>query len=168
MSFLEFAQAIHAPALRRVADHWNTARGGKRMAAWNAINPREIAGELPIVWSYRYDRAADSFTGRLSGDRIAEMFGRNLRGVPMREIYPPQDYDRLFERSKRVICEPVFYQGVGLVFQHVARYGQGERIMLPLAEDGEHGDGLLGATVYLAQSGTPNFGTGETDHWFAL
>ncbi|HEY2034212.1 MAG TPA: PAS domain-containing protein, partial [Rhizomicrobium sp.] len=124
--------------------------------------------ELPIVWSYKYDRVADTFTGRLSGERIAEIFGRNIRGVPMREIYPAKDYDRLFARSKRVTCEPAFYHGIGVVFRHLERYGQGERIMLPLADDGATGDGFLGATIYLAHYGEPDENDSETERWFSL
>jgi len=166
LSFPAFLQAIQAPGLRRVAQHWNAARGPKRMPAWSDINPKDIAAELPMVWAYRYDAATGEFIGRLSGERIAEIFGRNLRGHSMREIYPARDYDRLLARSKRLIAEPAFYHAVGVVFQHIDRFGKGERIMMPLADDGVTGDGIFGATLYLAQPGAPEDDSGETESWF--
>jgi len=41
----------------------------------------------------------------------------------------------------------------GQVLIHTQRYGQGERIIMPLAADGVQGDGVFGATEY---SMTPN------------
>ena len=66
----------------------------------------------------------------------------------MAELYPAGDYGRLFERLKRVVCEPAFFRGEGMVFAHLDRYGQGERIVLPMTKDGATGDGIFGATEY--------------------
>jgi hypothetical protein len=138
------------------------------MPPWSAINPRAIAAQLPILWSYKYDAASDTFTGRISGENIAHIFGRNLRGLPMRDVYPSKDYARLFARSRRVTCEPALFHGQGLVFHHLERYGQGERIMMPLGEDGETGDGILGATVYETRIGDPGSSESEIESWFTL
>jgi len=35
-----------------------------------------------------------------------------------------------------------------MIFAPVGGTGIGERVVLPLGEDGVHGDGILGATVY--------------------
>jgi hypothetical protein len=61
-------------------------------------------------------------------------------------------------------------RGHGLVFRHLARYGTGERIMLPLADDGEHGDGMLGATEYsiTAEPTREQLAAGEIEEWFAV
>ena len=91
MSFKEFEQAIVSPGLKRVANHWNEARDANRMPSWKAIQPKAIAAQLPLVWVYDYNRAAKQFTGRLSGDQIDRMFGKNLKGVPMSDLYPAAD-----------------------------------------------------------------------------
>ncbi len=138
------------------------------MPGWSDIRPAQIAGQLTIIWSYVYDRSADAFTGRLAGSRIEQKFGKSFKGVPMKELYPEKDYDRLFDRAKRVVCSPELYRGEGMVFQHLNLFGYGERIMLPLADDGVHGDGVFGATDYQAfrsMGTTPHL---ETDSWFAL
>jgi hypothetical protein len=168
MSFQLFEQAITSQELNRVARLWNESRGSRKMPGWNNIRPSQIAEQLTNIWSYKYDRATDSFTGRLAGDLIEHIFGKSFRGTPMSELYPPADYPRLFARSKRVACEPALYLGVGMVFKHVDHYGKGERIIMPLAENGIDGDGILGATVYHSIFGIPAANVQEEESWFAL
>jgi hypothetical protein len=148
MSITEFLGHIESPRLLNVARHWLVARGGRRMPGWRDIDPLAIAAELPIVWSWKYDRLADSFTGRLAGDDVDAVFGKSMRGVPMKDFFDARFYELVFARHRRVVTEPALAHGSGPVFVHADRYGQGERIILPLADDGEHGDGLIGATVY--------------------
>ena len=148
VSFAEFFAAIENPDLRQVAEHWNRARGTRRMPGWSDIDPVAVAKQLPLIWSWKYDPATDEFTGRLAGEEINDIFGKNLRGADMREFFKDWNYDAIFARHKKVAATPCFAHGKGLVFIHAGRYGEGERIILPLAEDGEHGDGIIGATVY--------------------
>jgi len=168
MSFQDFERSIVSDALRQVALHWNEARGSNALAAWSAIKPAAIAAQLSLVWSYNYDRASDSFTGRLCGNSIADAFGRNIKGVPMRELYPADDFQHLFARSKRVVCEPAFYRGEGMVFTHLEKFGHGERIMMPMASDGTTGDGVFGATQYQSVWGKPSDRHAEEESWFSL
>jgi hypothetical protein len=146
--FERFLAAIEAPALRTVVLHWQDARSHNVMPAWRDIDPTAIKQQLEIIWSWKYDRAADCFTGRLAGERIYRIFGRSLRRKPMAEFFSANVYQRVFARNKRVVTEPVLFHGIGRVFHLGNRSGHGERIILPLAEDGVNGDGILGATVY--------------------
>jgi hypothetical protein len=148
LSFTDFLAAIAAPSLRDIANHWNTARGVKRMPGWRDIDPAAIAPHLGIVWAWRYDRESDSFTGRLAGDEITAAFGKDLRGKRMADFFAGWQYEAIFARHKRVVAEPAFAHGSGAVFIHAGRYGLGERIIMPLAADGISGDGIFGATVY--------------------
>jgi hypothetical protein len=159
--------AIKSPNLRSVLRHWADARGTRRMPGWGAIRPSCIVHQLPIVWSYSYDRAADTFTARLAGDRIEEIFGRPFRQTPLSEIFPAREYDDVFQRARRVVCEPAFFRGEGLVFRQLHKFGYGERIMLPLAADGIHGDGILGCTEYHAIDGPYDETLPSTEQWFA-
>lgn len=147
-AFEQFLAMVEAPALRAVALHWDAVRRCPALPAWRDIDPAALKPYLPIVWSWKYDRASDCFTGRLAGETITMLFGRSLRGRPMAEFFRADAYPRIFARHKRVVTEPALYHGIGLVFRHEGRAGQGERIILPLAGDGRNGDGILGATVY--------------------
>lgn len=146
--FDRFFAAIEAPGLRTVALHWQAVCRHDAIPAWRDLDPAAIKLQLPIVWSWKYDRAADRFEGRLAGEAINAIFGRGLRGQPMEEFFRGDAYQRLFARYKRVVTEPSLYHGTGPVFHHEGRAGHGERIILPLAADGRNADGLFGATVY--------------------
>jgi len=118
------------------------------MPGWSDIDPTAIASDLSIVWSWKYDRDSDSFIGRLAGEDIIQAFGESLRGKRMEDFFAKRQYDSVATRHKRVVAEPAFSHGSGAVFVHAERYSQGERIIMPLAADGIHSDGIFGATVY--------------------
>jgi hypothetical protein len=168
MSFGDFFSRIASSELQNVARHWNKVRGARAMPGWRDIQPSQIAAQLPLIWVYRYDRNTDLFTGRLAGDQIEQIFGKSFRGTPMKDIYPAGEYPWLFARAKRVVCEPSLFLGSGMVFRHVERIGKGERIMLPLADDGADGDGVLGATVYEPRRSAPAEDAPEIEQWFAI
>ena len=168
MCFQNLLQSIVSLELKRVAQHWNKVRGSRMMPGWSDVRPSEISAQLPMIWIYKYDRAADLFTGRLAGDLIEHIFGKSFRGTPMTELYPKEDYPRLFGRCKRVVCEPALYRAEGMIFKHVDRFGRGERIMMPLAEDGIVGDAIFGATAYQTINGKPATNIPEDESWFPL
>jgi hypothetical protein len=148
MSFEQFQRAIVSPALKNVAAHWNAARGPRFMPAWSDIKPAAIAPQLPIVWSYRYDWNHDAFIGRLAGEKIARLIAKSFHGLPMQEAYPAEEYPVVFERTRRVVREPCLARHQGIVHRQTDRIGTGERIVLPLSDNGEQADGILGATEY--------------------
>ncbi len=157
-----------SPALRNVAAHWFAACQQRKMPGWSAIRPVAIAAQLPIVWSYSYDKKADTFTGRLAGSKIAQVFGSNFHGVEMSAVKPVADFAKLFSLCKRVISEPAIYYGVGILFRQPDQVGFGERIILPLASDGVEPDGIFGATDFVLAHGAIKGFTGETPAWFPL
>jgi hypothetical protein len=168
MAYADFLAAIQSEALRAIAEHWHTARGERLMPGWNDIQPSRITTQLKLIWVYKYDRATRLFTGRLAGNVIETVFGRSFRGTPMSELYPPHDYERLHGRAERVVCEPALFRGDGRVFVHFERIGNGERIMLPLADDGVTGDGVLGATIYQPATGFLSPDDRENEYWYPL
>ncbi len=169
MDFGAFQAAIVSPALKRVAGHWRDARGDHAMPAWEDIKPSAIKAQLPIVWSYKYDPVARTFTGRMSGEKITAIFGKNFRDVLISDLMPASDFGWAYALNKRVVTEPAFYRGEGHVFKHLNRYGIGERIVLPLSDDDIVSDGVIGATEYrleptgiFASSGPIH----ESEQWF--
>jgi hypothetical protein len=171
MAFQEFLARISSPALRQIAEHWGQSRGLQSMPAWVDLRPSAIAGHLSVIWSWRYDLVADSFTGRLAGDAIEAVFGRTIRNVPMRDVFPPDRYETIFRRHKRVVSGPAFFHGSGFVFHHLQQMGSGERIIMPLSDCRTEPDGLLGATVYTVIDPLPDIrliSAQEHEEWFAL
>jgi hypothetical protein len=142
------------------------------MPSWQNLNPSTMVHELPIVWAYRYDRITRRFTGRLAGDKICQIFGKNFRGLPLEEVHPPQALPWVQTLLSRVVLEPAVYRGTGRVFRQLDRYGLGERIVLPLSTDGVEADGILGATEYHYPRASDVHPTideqAEAEEWFAL
>jgi hypothetical protein len=153
MSFEAFFASVVSPDLQVIAAHWNQARGAKRMPAWSDIDPVAIGRRLRHVWSWKYDRSADEFVCRLAGEEIVLAFGKSPRGRKMSEFFAPDVYQAFLPWHRRIMLEPALMHGAGKVYSRVDRNFTGERIMMPLAEDGKQGDGILGATVYLATAG---------------
>jgi hypothetical protein len=166
VSFAAFEESIESQSLKRVARHWRELCGSRIMPGWNDLRLMEIEKLMPVIWAYRYDHATDKFVGLAAGVNIEQIFGKSFAGTPMEQLYPSKDYPRLFARAKRVTCTPEFYRGVGMVFNHLDHSGNGERIMLPLATDGVHGDAVLGATVYEFFLGERVEKVPEMDSWF--
>jgi hypothetical protein len=131
-----------------VAEHWHAARSQRLMPAWGHIDPAAIKQHLPMVWSWRWDPALETFVGRLAGEEVIAVLGKNTRGKRLDECFSPAVVEVVLERYKRVMEEPAFMHGEGKVYVLAGGEGWGERIVMPLAADGRHGDGLLGATFY--------------------
>jgi len=148
-AFTNFLERIEDSDLRAVALHWNEARQSKLMPAWNDIDPAKIRRQLGIVWAYRYDHASASFIARLAGEEIERAFGKTFRGKPMRELFPASEFEDMFRRHLRIVADPCFLHGAGFVFDNLGQSGTGERIAMPLADDGVRADGIFGATKYV-------------------
>lgn len=170
MSFQAFERTILAPSLKQIARHWNEVRGCRLLPGWKDIQPSAIAANLTFIWSYKYDRRSDSFTGRLAGDTVEAVFGKSFRGTPMKDLFEPDGFAFFFARHKRVVTEPCFFHGMGSVFSRLNRIGVGERIILPLSDSGTEGDSIFGATLYNASTVSPGSPADrcETEEWFAL
>ena len=170
MPFSDFEHSIVSADLKAVARHWDAARGGRRMPAWADIRPSAIAKQLPIIWSYSYDAVADEFVGRLAGEAIARIFGRAIRGVKLSELTSIIRHDLLVARLKRVMQEPALVSGYGALFTQDEHYGLGERIIMPLAADGQNGDAILGATEYRTRGYIASEASQlrESEQWFSL
>ncbi|HEV2675812.1 MAG TPA: PAS domain-containing protein [Aliidongia sp.] len=149
MSNLETLQAvIQSPALKIVFAHWLDARKERLMPAWKDIDAAAIGKYLPMVWAWRFDTTQDTFIGRLAGEDITAVLGYEIRGRPMKQCFPPMAFPTVEARHRKVIGGPCIMRTTGQVYVQTGRHGGGERIVLPLSEDGVTGDGVLGVTEY--------------------
>jgi len=171
MMYADFERAIASAALKDVAMHWNAARRDRRMPRWTDIIPARIAAHLSLVWSFKYDAARDVFTGRLVGERIARHIGKDFRGLSLAEAYPAEALPWVRVMFSRVVREPALYAHAGPLFHQMGRAHLGERILLPLSEDGVAADGVLGATILHEATSMPLTLVAPdhaSEHWFSL
>lgn len=171
MLFGQLYQKIVTPEVRNVANHWNEARGSRKMPAWSDIKPSAIAEQLPIIWSWRCDLASGKYIGRLAGEKITEAHGANLRGQEAEAFFKDRGGGEMTERIRRVIEGPCYYYGEGAVFKHSGRVVTGERAAFPLSDNGQVADGILGVTIFEYPKLTEEFGdypNAEAIHFFKL
>lgn len=135
------------PALQDLLDHWRDMCGDRLMPSWCDIDPAALVPHLPYLWSWTYDRVRDSFTGRIAGEEINAMFGKSLRHMPMAVFFKDWDYPAIFQRHKRVVSDPSICVVTGPVYSRAAGRLYGQRLILPLAADGENADGIIGVTI---------------------
>lgn len=161
---------ICSPSLREILLYWDSLRRGRPLPGWRDIDPVSLRHHLPIVWAWKYDRAADLFTGRLAGEAIAAVFGESLRNRSLEDFFRDRSYEDINKQFHQIVDGPALYVGRGAVFDYAGRYGSGERIIMPLADDGTNVDGLLGATIYaFTKSSDPTTPpTRELIQFFAL
>lgn len=135
---------IRTQGLRQLLTYWYDKRGGRTLPALGDIDPTDIPTVLGQIWLC--DRLADSgrFRYRLAGEKINAFWGHSIAGKHLDEIVPP---GRLESATKklRMACElpAIIHESVCLsLTQEIARTG--ERMILPLSEDGVSVNVLLG------------------------
>lgn len=137
-----------SPRILSLLRHWRDACQGRVMPAWADIDPTEMPSALPNIWAWSYDRRSGEFLGRIAGEAIRSIFRRPIAGVSMRDYFQAWNYDRIVQRYKRAVATPAIGFERGIVFQLEEHYAIGARIILPLASDGLHCDGVVGVTTY--------------------
>jgi len=140
--------AIQSTALKAVMAHWLEARKNRRMPAWKDIDATAIGKYLPQVWAWRFDQARGIFIGRLAGEEITAVLGTEIRGRPLHQCFPADAAQVVHDRYKAVVDGPRIMRTIGHVQMVTGRHGVGERIVMPLSDDGTIGDGVLGVTEY--------------------
>lgn len=75
-------------------------------------------------------------------------FGKSFRGTPLKELHRPHVFELAQAHMAKVVTERTAYYCSGKLFKVGTQTIEGERIILPLASDGHHGDGVLGATDF--------------------
>ena len=113
------------------------------------LDPTDIPALLPFVWLADVQRAPLRFRYRLLGTEHRQVFGRDYTGWWLDEVHAGFD------------TAPAYHQYLAAVEQGRVAYRRGhtlimlpedyrsiERLMLPLARDGETVDMLLAISLY--------------------
>jgi hypothetical protein len=132
-------------SLHRLIAYWFDKRGERALPALRDVDPTEIPLLLGQIWLC--DRQADSgrFRYRLAGEKINAFWGYSIAGKHLEEIVPS---DRLASATEkfRMACElpAILHDHVCLsLTEEITQTG--ERLILPLSDDGVRVNVLLGA-----------------------
>ena len=146
---------VHDDLIRHVIALWLKWRGTRRMPARTDIDPVALGTALPIVWLCDYEAEPGRFRCRLAGEKIAALYDGPMAGRYVEDILGSDRISEVMSRYKRVVDEPAIGHAAGRIYLHKDRRLVGERILLPLADDGRTPDGVLGTTSFRWPTGIP-------------
>lgn len=140
---------IESPALSAVAQLWDVARGRKRMPCWNDIPFSALPPYRKHLWAYTYDPKSGVFTGHLAGQMWGRWAGVEFYGKRLEDVHSPLNYTTAYQVLTEVATTPLASRSSGRIFKSDDYTVTGERIILPIAEDGQTAGGVLGASDYV-------------------
>jgi hypothetical protein len=142
----EFLASLQSVALKQIVRHWDRVRGDNLMPSFEQLDLPSLPGPMRRMWVYRYD--AGRFTGRLADDKISKAFGKSFHNLPLEEAHTAATYLWVHRVLTRAVTEPAIYRSSGNLYRQAGRLIVGERIALPLADNGVTGDGVLGVSDF--------------------
>ncbi len=155
LSFVIDPPMIEPDSLRHVVAYWQEKRGARAMAARADIDPLDLKAVLRQLFLIEVLPGASDFRFRLLGTAITERYGRDSTRKTVREVYAttePAIADWYIATLTAVVTSkrPVLSSGPLQAVQkeHLVF----RAIHLPLSDDGETVNVILGATHFAAAS----------------
>lgn len=146
---MSFQERLRAETLKTLYSYWRELRRGRPAPARADIDPSEIIGVLPHISLFDVERSPRRYRIRLLGTQIVNWYGCDVTGSYLDEI----DFgvsDRFnFEILNRAVDEIAPAHMSGEYTKYDGRCIRYERLYLPLSENGECVNMLLGAAVRL-------------------
>ncbi|HVJ40134.1 MAG TPA: PAS domain-containing protein [Dongiaceae bacterium] len=136
---------------RQLVDYWSAKREAGRLPGRGQIRPEELSGLLPYLILYDIVSATEGyrFRARLVGTHFVELLGKEISGRFLDEVAYAPRYPELHQRLVMVIETKLPDFGIASLNNPDRNFIQYGHLTLPLAEDGEHVDMLLGARIAL-------------------
>jgi hypothetical protein len=115
-----------------------------------------------MLWGFQFDPNTGDISGRLAGDKWDKWIGLDFQGGRLQDLlsrssceegHPTKLYSGpMYQEAKqfltRIATTPLAVRTSGRLFTVEDYVVRGERIGLPMSEDGETGDGIFGASEY--------------------
>jgi PAS domain len=141
-------ERVQHPELRRFMQWYLAMRGDQTMVAAKKLDPTELKPLLARAFYYDYLPATDDFRLRLAGEEIRAVLPNARRGAHLAEVIPGNVLEQVRDRYRRIVTEPAVFHGIGRVFFTIGNPGLGERLVVPLADEGGVAMQIFGATFY--------------------
>lgn len=139
---------IQSPTLAAVARQWNEARGKKSMPNWADLSDLGLSSAARQMWGFDYDPRTKDFVGRMAGSRLRRWIGEDFVGRRLADLHPQDVFQECRLILANVVTPPLLARTSGRLFTVDDITVTGERIMLPMADDGRTASGVLGASDY--------------------
>jgi hypothetical protein len=148
--------AVKDDRLKRMLGYWLAARGTRRMASRNDIDPVELRYILSNVWLCDYEAATRRIRYRLIGENVRDSYAGPVAGRYLDEITDNQAMPRVGGYFLRAVEDPCVVHVGGKIYAERRQSARGERLLLPLSDNDVDGDGLLGATIHFWDNVNPD------------
>ncbi|WP_341704436.1 PAS domain-containing protein [Ferrovibrio sp.] len=141
---MRFADKIDEEDLRGLYRYWLSKKTSRFPPPRSSINPTELPRLLPMMFVIEVDHGQQRFRYRLAGQQVEDLVQTRLHGLwldealrsPLREFFDEGFCIAAFERKVHYRCNTLHLAGRPYI-----RYS---RLLLPLSDDGERIDHLLG------------------------
>ncbi|RED11040.1 hypothetical protein POI8812_02102 [Pontivivens insulae] len=125
-----------------LAAYWERLRGERVAPRRSELDPSQFTSALEHMFILE-DVAHGPVRFRLTGSAVARTMGMELRSMPMRAIFAPEDTSRLDDILRDALDHPA---SIDLVVE--GAIGQGTLILRPLTDDFGSFTRLLGCIVF--------------------
>ncbi|MEQ8603671.1 MAG: PAS domain-containing protein [Marivibrio sp.] len=144
-------QLLQDANIRRFAAYWDGLRGVRWAPARKEVDPLAIPWALPHVFIGDYEADSGQFRYRVAGREIEAVFERyrgssSLKGAALSDILPAEQAAVVARRWGPLATRGAIVYMRGWVYYSAGRAARGERILLPLSDDGTAVSGFLGYT----------------------
>ena len=138
------APAAAARAHEELFAYWAARRDGGRLPGRQAIHPGDIKRLLPTISLIDVDRRRGGYRQRLAGTGLYGIYGREITGRRLEDIYNSTAADYWRSELDRVVCERKPMVGVHSMAWRGATHLSIIWLRLPLASNGQDVDMILG------------------------
>ncbi len=147
----ELKDALENPQLLKLFNYWRDQAAGRPMPSRQDLDPVVDVPELvPNIFLVDVEHGPLHFRFRLVGGDIAVMLGRDITDMALEDLdlgdqytVVCEQYERAAQAAKPTYCCHEYWTERG------SRFLKYERLLLPLSEDGETVNMLLGGICKL-------------------
>ncbi|WP_420405574.1 PAS domain-containing protein [Nisaea sp.] len=143
---------MRTESLKVLLDHWRVIKGPLLMPSRRQIDPVEFGAALPRIWLCDYEQDSDRFRYRLTGERVAKRFGHQLSRRYLDDNTNPDYYPRVHRYYRNVVDLPAALYIYGRLYAETSNPIHGERLLLPLSDDGRTVQNVIGATAEIVST----------------
>lgn len=148
---LDGFKLIQDEAVRKIAAYWDGLRGDRWAPRRAEIDPIDLPWALSNIFLGDYDPADGAFRYRVAGREIEDVFSdytdrASLRGAALGDMLPPDQAALVMRRWAPLGERGAVVYMRGWVYFAAGRAAVGERLLLPLSDDGAATTGFLGYT----------------------
>ncbi len=146
-------QASAVRSHEEVFAYWSSRREGGRLPARRHIDPDQFKRHLPTISLIDVRRNPRDYRQRLAGTGLYSVYGGEITGKRLCEIYAPEAERYWREQLNRVVDDAKPAVGVHSLSWRRASHLSILWLRLPLASDGERVDMILGYDVLVGMHG---------------